>query len=72
MSAANSLADRAFQLSTIEDDGIESLMSSFGERRIRISNDRELRRQMKELDEDVEEWRFFDYAEEDRGLLESQ
>ena len=72
MSSAFSLADRTFQLSNTDDDGIESLLSSIRGSRIRISNMPELRLQMKELDEDGEEWRFLAYAEEDKGRLESQ
>nr|QEL51142.1 MAT auxiliary protein 1 [Letharia aff. columbiana 'rugosa'] len=71
MSFRNNLADRAFQRSTTDDNGIESSMSSFGGARIRISNEPELRRRVKELDEGGWEWRFLAYAEEDKGLLES-
>ena len=69
MSAATSLAEQAFQLSTNDDNGAESLTSW---PRIRISHVPELRLQMKELDMDGEEWRFLAYTEEDRGLVESQ
>lgn len=72
MSTANNLADSDFQLSTKDDNGIESVMSWLGGPRIRISNKPELRLQIKELDEDGEEWRFLAYSEEDRGILESQ
>ena len=72
MSAANHLAGHAFQLSTIDNDGIESLLSPTGGPKIRISNMPELRLQIKELYEDGDEWRLLAYAEEDKGTLESQ
>ena len=72
MTTANNLADRASQVSTTDNDGIESFMSLIGGPRIRISNEPELRLQMKELDEDCEKWRLQRYAEEDKGLLGSE
>lgn len=72
MSAASNLADRAFQISLTDDDEMKSLKSSLGGPKIRISNEFELRLQMRELEEDGVEWRFLAYAEEDKGLLESQ
>ena len=72
MSAENNFADPFFQLSATDDDETDSLMSSFGGPNIRISNEPELRLQMKELDEDGEERRFLAYDEEDKGVLESQ
>ena len=69
MSAATSLAERAFQLSNNDDNGDENLTSW---PRIRISHMPELRLQMKELDMEGEEWRFLAYTEEDRGLVGSQ
>lgn len=71
MAGANHLAERAFQFSTIDDEGIESVLSLIGGPRIRISNEPELRLQIKELDGDGEQWRFLAYAEEDKGFLES-
>ena len=71
MAAANDLTDRASQPSDTDYHEIESLISSIGGRRIRISNEPELRLQMRDLDEDDEEWRFLAYAKEDKGLLES-
>ncbi len=68
MAAANPLADRVFQGSTSDDDG----MSSTAGLKIRISNEPELRLRMKELDVEGEEWRFLAYFKEDKGLLESQ
>lgn len=72
MSATNDVADRAFQISITEDNGIEGLVPSNGDPRIRISNNPELRLKMKELDEDGVQCRFLAYAEEDKGLIESQ
>lgn len=72
MSTANNPADRASHLSATEDDEMKSLKSSLGGPKIRISNEFELRLKMRELDEGLMEWRFLDYAEEDKGLLESQ
>ena len=75
MAAANNLTNRVPQLSATDYYEIESLLSSIGGPRIRISNEPELRQEMKELeelDEYGEEWRFLAYAEEDKGLLESK
>lgn len=71
MAAVNNLTDRASQISTTNNLDVESLMSLLGGPRIQISNEPELRLEMRELDEEGEEWRFLDYAEEDRGVLES-
>lgn len=72
MSGANNLDARAFQVSTSDDDGIESFMSSFRGSNIRISNEPELRLRLRELDEESKGRRFLAYADEDKGLLESQ
>lgn len=71
MAAVNNLTDRASQIPTTNNLDIESLMSLLGGPRIQISNEPELRLEMRELDEEGEEWRFLAYAEEDRGVLES-
>lgn len=72
MSATNDLADCAFQLSTTNDDEIGSLVSSYRGSNIRVSNEPQFRLQLRELDEEGEERRFLAYAEEEKGLLESQ
>ena len=72
MAAINNLANCASQLSTTNNHDIESLMSSLGGPRIQTSNEPELRLEMRELDEEGEEWRFLAYAEDDKGVLESR
>lgn len=72
MAALHNLVESVPQISATDYHEIESIMSSIGGPRIRISNEPELRQEMKQLDEDDEEWRFLAYAEEDRGLLESK
>lgn len=72
MSNASNPADRAFHLSATDDDEMKSLKSLLGGPRVRVSNEFELRLKMRELDEGRREWRFLAYAEEDKGLLESQ
>ncbi len=72
MSAANNLADHASQPFTTDHNGTESVMSMIGGPRIRISHEPQLRLQIEELDGDPKEWQFLAYAEEDKGLLESQ
>ena len=72
MSGANNLDARAFQISTSDDGGIESFTSAFRGSNIRISGEPELRLKLKELDEESRGRRFLAYADEDKGLLESQ
>ena len=72
MAAVNYLVDHASQVSATDHDDIESLMSSIGGPGTRISNEPELRLEIRELDVGGKEWRFLTYAEEDKGILESQ
>ena len=72
MAAANSFADRASELSTTDDHEIENLLSLIGGARVGISNKSELRLRLEEFDDGGEVWQFLAYAEQDRGLLESE
>lgn len=72
MATGTDFANRAFQMSTTDDAGTESLTPSTCGPRVRISNEPELRLRIKELDDNSKEWLFLPYAEEEKGLLESQ
>ena len=72
MAAMNYLVDYASQLSATDYHDIESVESSTVGPSIQISNEPELRLQMREVVVNGNEWRFLAYAEEDKGSLESQ
>lgn len=72
MAAMNYLVDYASQLSATDYHDIESVNSSIVRPGIQISNEPELRLQMREVVVNGRERRFLAYAEEDKGSLESQ
>ena len=72
MAAMNYLVDYPSQISATDYHDIESVNSSIVGPRIEISNEPELRLQMREVVVNGKEWRFLAYAEEDKGSLESQ
>ena len=72
MAAMNYLVDYASQLSATDYRDIESLNSSIVGPGTQISNEPELRLQMREVVVNGKGWRFLAYAEEDKGSLESQ
>ena len=72
MAAMNYLVDYPPQLSATDYHDIKSINSSIVGPKIEISNEPELRLQMREVVVNGKEWRFLAYAEEDKGSLESQ
>ena len=72
MAAMNYLVDYASQLSATDHHDIESVNSSIVGPEIQISNEPELRLQMREVVVNGKDWRLLAYAEEDKGSLESQ
>ena len=72
MAAMNYLVDYPSQHSATDYDDIENVNSSLVGPRIQISNEPELRLQMREVVVNVKELRFLAYGEEDKGSLESK